>query len=247
MEIIRDFGETFRDYAHDLALLRRLHAQGFEPGTIYDIGSSDGIWSSIISRIFPTSKYELFEPLAEVSEEYRQTQATHPSIKKFLSTNRARIHPVALGRSNATCLMTIYPHAVGSTSLELDHVPAETQTLQVPSWRLDDYVAREKLTAPGLLKLDTQGSELEILAGATKLLPVVSAVLCECWLFKGYGSKTPLWIDIANTLAGFGLYLYDTGWSFRRPSDQRAATVDMLFLRHNLAFSPLRGFSTEEL
>jgi len=246
-EIIAEFGERFRAYGHDLALMRRLRTLGFDPKTIYDVGSSDGIWSAVSTRVFPTARFELFEPLVEISEEYRGwLQASHET-KRFPASAEVQAHPVALGRRNGTCQMTVYPSAVGSTSLALRGLPEGARAVKVPSWKLDAYSRREKLPPPDLLKLDTQGSELEILQGAKALLPKVSAILCECWLFRGYGAQTPLWIEIADFLAPIGFFIYDMGWQYRRPDDHRLATVDLLFLRRDLPFSPLRHFSQADL
>jgi hypothetical protein len=93
-----------------------------------------------------------------------------------------------------------------------------------------------------LIKLDTQGSELEILQGAEQLLPSATAILCECWLFPGYGKATPLWLEVANFLRDHNFDIFDFGWVHRRPADQRPATVDILFLRRSAEFSPLRRY-----
>ncbi len=246
-EIIEDFGELYRDYAHDLAILRQLSLLGFRPKAIYDVGSSDGIWSAMANRVFPEAQFELFEPLAEVSVDYRNSLASEPWISNLISNGRARIHPVALGEKSGKCRMTVYPHAVGSTSLELDYEPTDAKIIEVPMTSLNDLVKAKKLPVPSLIKLDTQGSELDILQGAESLLSQVEIVLCECWLFKGYGSKTPLWLDVANFLASKGLFIYDMGWAYRRPNDQRTATIDIVFLRHNLNFSPLMSYTLDNL
>lgn len=246
-EMVKDFGEIYRNYTYDHAILRQLRSLGFQPKAIYDVGSSDGIWSAMASRVFPQSRFELFEPLAEVSEDYRKSLASEPWILSLISAGSARIHPIALGAKSGSCRMTVYPHAVGSTSLELDYKPADAQIVEVPMSSLKDLIRSKNLPAPSLIKLDTQGSELDILEGAGALLSQVDAVLCECWLFQGYGSKTPLWLEVANFLASHGLFTYDTGWAYRRPTDQRTATIDILFLRHNLPFSPLKGYAVSYL
>jgi hypothetical protein len=46
-------------------LLARAAARGLRPGTIIDVGASDGIWSLRAHNHFPASQFLLFEPLQE--------------------------------------------------------------------------------------------------------------------------------------------------------------------------------------
>jgi FkbM family methyltransferase len=246
-EIISDYGETYRHYAHDLTILRRLCSMGFSPKTVYDVGSSDGIWTSMAIKALPGAQFEMFEPLADLSEEYRGTLQSRESIRALLEAKRARVHAVALGACDGSCRMTVYPRTVGSTSLTLDHDPPDTMKIEVPMFALENYVRKNALCTPSLLKLDTQGSELDILRGAGRILKDVDAVLCECWLFKGYGSQPPLWLEIANHLSKYGLMPFEFAWEYRRTSDQRTATIDILFLRCDLPFSPLASFPHQDL
>lgn len=237
-EVASVFGEIYGDaYGNDLFLMRLLSSRGIRPRVIHDVGGSDGIWTAVASRVFPEARFEAFEPLAETSEDYKAAHAGNAVISSLFSSGRATMHPVALGAITGTCRMTVYPHEVGSTSIALDYQPEETISVEVPQWKLDEFIVKHRLPPPDLLKLDTQGSELEILRGARKTLRNVSAVLCECWLTKGYGSKTPLWIEIANCLNNYHLNLFDLGWVYRNGPDQRSTTIDMLFVREDLPFS----------
>jgi FkbM family methyltransferase len=243
LEVVAEFGEIYSDYGHDLFLLRLAASRGLSPHKIYDVGGSSGIWSAVMQRVFPQATFEIFEPLSETSEDYRATRGQNPVICQMFDSGRASLHSVALAEKTGKCRMTVYPHAVGSTSITLDYQPTDASQIDVPAWTLDEYISAHKLLPPDLLKIDTQGSELEILRGASETLKAVSAVLCECWLFRGYGSRTPLWIEVANFLREHDFHLFDFGWTYRRPSDQRIATEDMLFLRRGLAFSPLHGLT----
>jgi FkbM family methyltransferase len=243
-EVMSDFGDIYIDYAYDLVLLRLLAKLQYTARVVYDIGGSDGIWSALASKVYPSASYHVFEPLAEISPEYVRALAGNAYSKKLLSSGFGKMHPVALGKASGACRMTVYPGSVGSTSISLDYPVEEAHCIEVPQFRLDDYIAKNGLLAPDVLKLDTQGAELEILEGAVKALDTVNVVLCECWFFKGYGSNTPLWLDIANFLEVRGFSLFDMGWEYRAPSDQRTATKDMLFVRRGTTISPLHSYAS---
>ncbi len=72
--------------------------------------------------------------------------------------------------------------------------------------RLDDAVAKDQLRAPDFLKLDTQGSELDILRGSSRTLEETSLVEVEvefCPMYEGQ----PLFADVDALLRADGFEL----------------------------------------
>lgn len=57
--------------------LINIRKRGYIPGTIIDIGASDGRWSQMAFTIFPEPKYLLFEPLDENSSSIKKLLAKH--------------------------------------------------------------------------------------------------------------------------------------------------------------------------
>ena len=55
---------AIQHYGDDLDLLLHLRWLGFRPNVVYDIGASNGIWSSVAGLVFPEARFELFEPLS---------------------------------------------------------------------------------------------------------------------------------------------------------------------------------------
>ncbi|MDX1519704.1 MAG: FkbM family methyltransferase, partial [Gammaproteobacteria bacterium] len=52
-------------------------------------------------------------------------------------------------------------------------------TQSIPAFTIDDFIEQFHLSAPDYIKLDVDGIEPKILAGATKTLPAVKAILVE--------------------------------------------------------------------
>jgi FkbM family methyltransferase len=187
----------------------------------------------VAGLVFPEAKFELFEPLHDISEAYRNARVRHPAIRNFTEKVNHRIHSVALGSRNGTCKFSRFASDAGSTSLEVDASVPDAHIVEVPMRRLDDLAAEEALPRPALIKMDSQGSEMDILAAATKSLESCQVLFLEGWLTKGYGAATPLLLDVANFLGGFGLRFFALGDEYRAP-DQVAHTKDVVFVREDL-------------
>ncbi len=105
----------------------------------------------------------------------------------------------------------------------------------MPVVRLDDETAR--CPAPFVLKVDVQGGELEVLAGATATLEGCELVLLEASLYELVPGQ-PLLHDVVAFMAERGWVVYDAYGGHLRPLDGALAQIDLAFAR---ADGALRG------
>ena len=128
---------------------------------IYDIGASNGVWSQHVSNVFDKSIYHLFEPLALRFEGYRATLRAnleaHPTF---------HLHPVALSSASSSREICVTRDGFSSTLINNWNYEGVSAKALVESWSLDDFVRVHSLEPPNIVKLDVQGTELEILQGA---------------------------------------------------------------------------------
>lgn len=214
----------------------QLRNLGVKLDSFFDIGASNGCWSHRVSADFPQARFDLFEPLVDQIPEYRQKLnwcfAQHPGF---------HLHQVALGAECKTTTMHITPNAAGSTALDMNgSAPADWRTVQVEMLTVDAAVERFGLSVPQVIKIDTQGCELEILRGAEQTLPQVELLLLECWLARSYGPATPLWIELADWLNARDFHLWDIGHGYRAP-DGTLISQDCFFLNRRSSVSRLRN------
>jgi len=134
--------------------------------------------------------------------------------------------------------MYVYPDYLSSTALPLGTCPPEAHLLEVDMLTIDSAVKEFKLPIPQVIKMDTQGSELSILEGATNTLPDVEVLLLECWLTRAYGESTPLLFEVADWLRQFNFHLWDLGNPWRDAQGVLVAQ-DCLFLNARSAVSRL--------
>ena len=194
------------------SFLGKLKDRGFVFNTIYDIGANEGAWSREAKKIFPNSRFELFEPLAGqfLGQIENSGVSTIPSLT---------LHSIAL---SDTCgigkIKVLGECGVGSSILvqESDY-RSDVTIVDCELWRLDDFVVEKNLPTPQLIKIDTQAAELKILKGAVETIKHTHFILLEAWTRRGYGQGTPLFQEISMWLLEHDFLFYD----FLSPSEGR--------------------------
>ena len=132
--LINDF------FVKDRQVFLQLTRENKAPRVVYDIGAGGGGWSGVVSAGFAPAEHHLFEPLNDHSQYHEKLQARLQRHAEWV------IHPIALGDSNGTCTISIGRNAANSTLIDMRSHPALLyDRVEVPQWRLDDYVATNHL------------------------------------------------------------------------------------------------------
>jgi FkbM family methyltransferase len=145
--------EIKRTYA---SLLR----SNFRPKVVFDIGANYGLHSLLF--LVHGIKVATFEPNVECHDYFRAIAE--------LNNVSYDLHPVALGENEATVELS-FPDTetwLGTTVplvKQSFHVSEPVSSLQVRQVTLDQFV-EEKQLLPDLIKIDTEGAELNVLRGA---------------------------------------------------------------------------------
>jgi FkbM family methyltransferase len=210
----------------DVEYLKTLKEHGFAPSVIYDIGASNSLWTQCAFKVFPNAKYECFEPLASVNENYARgwnnTSAAH--------LVRARLHEVAVSDLPGTAkFFVLGAGGVGSTLLGESYVGKTEITVQTET--LDGMIMSEAIAAPDMIKLDIQGGEMQALVGGRDIaLRSAQVVVMEAWVARGYGPTTPLIHEMMAFLADEGLFAWEFGDEYRDEAGTLIAK-DVWFVR----------------
>ena len=167
---------------------RLAHALGFEvkkwrwspsylarlarPGTVVDVGAGYG--TPELHRAFPGAHFCLVEPV----EEYA------PYLEKLARTCDCCIHYRAVGSRAGALEIQVDPHILTRTSFaartDLTSTGASLRSRQVEVVTLDQLRAEHhQLPGPILLKIDTEGFELEVIKGGDRFLQETATVIAE--------------------------------------------------------------------
>lgn len=200
--------------------LLQLKRLGFSPQYIIDIGAYEGHWSNDVNKIFPKAQVMMIE--GQKSKENTLIAQSHKipgSIVKI----------ALLGAEQKDVEFNIYETA-SSVLKENNDTDAkiEQRTLEL----LDNLVANTPFQQADLIKLDTQGYELEILKGGLKTLTNAKAVLIEVSFVNVY-ANCPMADEVISFMKSNGFVIYDICTLMYRPYDQALFQSDFLFIKEN--------------
>ncbi len=223
--------ELFAGYLHIEKACELLRKLKIDHPTILDVGAADGTTPALFLRQLPSATVYAFEPLPENLEAMR---------KKFSSDGRVRIFDKALGskageetihvaqRITSSSLLPInQKHAQGNANAG----PLETGSLRIQVSTLDALFPDRPLI--GILKMDVQGYEREVLRGGAKLLADVAIVVTEVNNHDGYVGS-PKYYEIDTLLRDAGFILVDIFPSTKN-ADGRLEEWDSLYLNRKYA------------
>ena len=211
-----------RDRAFEMeGLLARAAGRGVKIGTWIDVGASDGSWSILAQKHFPTSRFLLFEPLVE-----RQT-----ALAALHRQRGFTIAPAAAGACPGTINFSIDPALDGSGVA----ASGSAGTRSVPVDTVDRAIAEHALPAPFGLKLDTHGHEIAVLSGASAVLMHASLLVIEAYNFQ-LTPDTLRFHELCAWLELRGFRCCDLADPMRRPIDGALWQMDLAFAPATSAF-----------
>ena len=99
--------------------------------------------------------------------------------------------------------------------------------------KLHDYINDKNIKYIDLLKIDTQGYELEVLGGMEDCLSNVSIIISELMLYDLY-EKSLSFYDLEKILHKFGFKLYDISHISKNPLNGRTDWVDVVYVNEKI-------------
>jgi FkbM family methyltransferase len=205
--------------------LRNIRSLGFRPRQIVDVGAYVGAWARMAKSIFPEAQVLMIEAQQGKEAELRRVCAEYPGEVAYRMS--------LLGAEERDGV-EFYEHEGGSSVL-FEQSSIERKKVQYPMRTLDAVAAGAGFGEAGLLKLDVQGYELEVLKGAPRLLLSAEAILMEVSLMEA-NRGAPLLHEVLGFMSERRFRTYDICSFMRRPLDHALWQSDFLFVKET---SPL--------
>ena len=200
---------------------------GLDVATVVDVGANIGQFSLLVAALHPRARIIAFEPLPDAASRYRRL---------FAGDGRVRLHRAALGPDRGEATLHVSAHDDSSSLLPIGEAQArmfpgtqEVATVTVPVGPLGDFVSRDEIVAPALLKIDVQGFELAVLQGAVTLLDTFEWLYVEASWIALYEGQA-LADEVTDFVMAHGFVLVGTHNRTDAP-DGTPVQADFLFRR----------------
>ena len=205
--------------------------------TIIDVGANKGQTIDFFKKIFPRAKIYAFEP----SNTFKFLK------KKYLRNKNIKLSDFAIDKKSSK--KKFYFHTFKSNNVSglsgfykinknsKDHIRINTSarneilkninySFLVNCISLDDFFKKNKKI--DLLKIDTQGNELNVLKGSKKLLKNVKFIKLELMLYDYY-EKSYFFSDIESFLKKFDFKIFNILEVQQNPVNLKTDWIEVLF------------------
>jgi FkbM family methyltransferase len=196
--------------------------------TVIDVGAHKGEFSRAIRALLPAIRVYAFEPLEDRHNELRAKLQSAELFQAFCVALGDINGEVSFRRNSFTKASSVLPMAEAHKRA-FPWTDVSTTT-SVPMRRLDDFESELILEPKVMLKLDVQGYEDRVLAGAQRMLEKVDYILIEVSFVELYEGQ-PTFKEIFSLLDESG-FAYIGSWDqLHSPVDQSILQADAFFAR----------------
>lgn len=219
-----------RDFS---AFITHLNQLNFQIKTVVDVGIAFG--TPAFYKSLPKAKFYLVEPVPQCK----------PLLQKLEQTIGATFFNVAAGAEDGEMEFFVHNDISGSSALQQwEGAALDGQRITVPVQKLDTIIP-DTIARPSLLKIDTQGNELEVLKGSQKILDKIDVVIIET-SFHEFRKGAPEIHDIIAAMTALGFRCYEVLEGHYRVVDNALAQVDIAFVKQDSVLRSSKCFFNQE-
>ena len=196
--------------------------------TVIDVGAHTGEFARMIKRILPAAAIFSFEPLKAEFESLHQQMQNGAGFMAFNCAVGDRNETVEIRRSSYAQSSSLLPMA----QLHKEAFPVSAghtvETVEVK--RLDDVLRDFELRPEILIKIDVQGYEDKVIAGAADTIDKAKAIIVEVSFRELYEGQ-PLFENIFRLLSEKGFRYFGNLYQLLSPVDGAPLQADALFVK----------------
>ena len=196
--------------------LKRITSKPVDVRSVIDVGAAKGDWSRMARGFWPEAAYHLIE----AKEHWR------PELEAFSRDNPKTSFTIA-GVTNAPGVAYFENGADAFGGAAYKAPTNRGDDTEIPATSIDHEVAGLALQPPFAIKLDTHGTEADILSGAEQTLKNTSLLCIETYNLIGQLH----FADLIVMMRDYGFGCVDLADPLFRPRDGALWQIDFYFLR----------------
>jgi FkbM family methyltransferase len=205
------------------AFFSLLKRYGFNPKHIIDVGANKGTWTRRALPFFPDARYTLIEPQNHLKVHIQDLLDRGFEITWI---------DAGVAEQSGTLPFTI-SYRDDSCSFAPTQVDAAAPRIPVRITTLNEIVSATGVTAPEMVKIDAEGFDLKVLAGASKLLGKTEIFFVEVTICStGYENTI---VRVIHEMNEAGYKVVDITDINRSPKYGLLWLCELAFLRNDSA------------
>ena len=202
-------------YYHQKKILKFIRKNNINLKYFLDVGSHMGTYSDLMLKDFKNCKVLMFEPQTNIFKKIRLKYKNKKNIKiyNYAISDKSGLKKIYINRHDLTSTLSTfvaknkYLHL--KAKLFSTTLPGMTlKKVKVKTKKLNEIIKSHNIKIIDLIKIDTEGHELEVLKGIQRSIKNIRCVLIEFHISKIYLSYDPK--KIHNYLIKNNFVLKDT-------------------------------------
>ncbi|HEX5790622.1 MAG TPA: FkbM family methyltransferase [Luteolibacter sp.] len=170
---------------------------------VVDVGANTGTFARSVRSLWPEAEVHALEADPSTFQQLRKAVGQDPRI---------HAHEVAVHSHTARLEFRSHPNPLLSSLLDLEPAEAGIRPILLQALTLDDWCASAGIAGISMLKVDTEGNDLNVLAGAARALAhgTLRWAIVEFGIDPADRRHVPL-NDFVTLFRGIGFHLKSTG------------------------------------
>lgn len=162
-----------------------------------DVGANRGTWTKGVLRLASPKRLVAFEPNPEVFDVLQRELGSDPRVELIKKAVGAAPGETTFNVTRVSELASIRPLTARGRSIHgVEEQPLRVETVEIVT--LDDVL--RDVERVSLLKIDVQGYEREVFAGARQTLERVDCLVCEVMYERDYYERAASFPELLKLL-----------------------------------------------
>jgi len=198
----------------------------FHPRHIIDVGANHGIWTRTAIKYFPDALYTLLEPQDNLKVHIQDLLDAGYKIRWINAgaSDQPGILPFTISKRDDSSSFALTEEQAQSAGYQRVAINLKT---------LNEIASSTSDPPPDMVKIDAEGFDLKVLAGASDLFGKTEIFLVEVGICFGYENTL---LEVTKRMASVGYRPLDITDFNRSPKDGLLALAEVAFIRNE---SPL--------